>query len=433
MGASTRLQQRYPGSTRTRSVRCAVAFTCVGAVGLYLMVSPTSTAGESFGRLAPVLLFLAAMSIVVNLSGRAGVFEQVASTTARWAHNRALLLWLLVAVLAMITTAFLSLDTTAVLLTPLAVALARTAGNEVMPLALTVVWIANIGSLWLPVSNLTNLLAMQSGAIADTKAFLHVAILPAAVAMLAVTAISYALFHRRLRGPGSPGRSGGTTTRKDASPIRCEPVGIQRAAIADPGPVPAVSRRHPAYRVCALTLMVLLPVLVTPVPYWASTSVAAVVLTAMFLRHDRTALRPGLLPWSALALATVLVLSVQIVHQLGVEDLIRQVLHHERFAPSSLVVLAGAGAGMSNLINNVPAYLLLEPAADTPTALMALLIGTNAGPLITPWASLATLLWAEQLRRSGIRVPWRRFVLLGSIMTPVAVGLPVLVLTLQLG
>lgn len=88
---------------------------------------------------------------------------------------------------------------------------------------------------------------------------------------------------------------------------------------------------------------------------------------------------------------------------------------------------------MSNLINNVPAYLLLEPAADTPTALMALLIGTNAGPLITPWASLATLLWAEQLRRSGIRVPWRRFVLLGSIMTPVVVGLPVLVLTLQLG
>lgn len=428
MDPSTRLRQRPAGSARIWFVRCAVVFTGAGAVAVYPMVEPTSATGESVGRLAPVLLFLAAMSIVVNLAERAGVFERVALTIARWAQNRALVLWLLVAGLATITTAFLSLDTTAVLLTPLAVALARTAGTEVMPSALTVVWIANIGSLWLPVSNLTNLLAMQSGVIAGTGVFLRVAILPAAVAMLVVTAISYALFHRRLRGHNSPGTSG-TAARS----IRCEPMQIRRTAIADPAAASAASRRHPAYRMCALTLIVLLPLLVTPIPYWTSTSVAAVVLAVTFLRHDRTALRPGLLPWSALALATVLVLSVQIVHRLGVEVLIRELLHHEQFTLSSMAVLACVGAGMSNLINNMPAYLLLEPVADTPTALVALLIGTNAGPLITPWASLATLLWAEQLRRSGIRVSWCRFALLGSILAPAAVGLPILVLALQPG
>ena len=33
---------------------------------------------------------------------------------------------------------------------------------------------------------------------------------------------------------------------------------------------------------------------------------------------------------------------------------------------------------------------------------MALLVGVNAGPLITPWASLATLLWLQRCRTAGI-------------------------------
>lgn len=36
---------------------------------------------------------------------------------------------------------------------------------------------------------------------------------------------------------------------------------------------------------------------------------------------------------------------------------------------------------------------------------MAVLIGTNAGPLVTPWASLATLLWLQRCRAAGVR--WR--------------------------
>lgn len=39
--------------------------------------------------------------------------------------------------------------------------------------------------------------------------------------------------------------------------------------------------------------------------------------------------------------------------------------------------------------------------------LLALLIGTNVGPLVTPWASLATLLWYERCRSAGLRVPLR--------------------------
>ena len=72
------------------------------------------------------------------------------------------MLWLLVVLVAALSTIFLSLDTTAVLLTPVVIVLARHAGLNPLPFALTTVWLANTGSLLLPVSNLTNLLAQHA-------------------------------------------------------------------------------------------------------------------------------------------------------------------------------------------------------------------------------------------------------------------------------
>lgn len=52
--------------------------------------------------------------------------------------------------------------------------------------------------------------------------------------------------------------------------------------------------------------------------------------------------------------------------------------------------------------------------------LLALLIGTNVGPIITPWASLATLLCLEFCRTHGVRVPMTRFVVTGAILAVLA-------------
>jgi arsenical pump membrane protein len=35
--------------------------------------------------------------------------------------------------------------------------------------------------------------------------------------------------------------------------------------------------------------------------------------------------------------------------------------------------------------------------------------------LITPWASLATLLWAERCRAAGVDIAWGRFVWTGAV------------------
>lgn len=70
-------------------------------------------------------------------------------------------LFLLVAGLGTLTTIGMSLDTTAVLLTPVVLTITDKLGLRPLPFALLVVWLANTSSLLLPVSNLTNLLAVD--------------------------------------------------------------------------------------------------------------------------------------------------------------------------------------------------------------------------------------------------------------------------------
>lgn len=111
-------------------------------------------------RVAPIVVFLLAVTVVAELSDRAGVFDVAGHWIARRGHHRIWLSWLLFAGFAVTCTVFLSLDTTAVLLTPVGLAIAGQIGARPRPFALTTLWIANNGSLLLPVSNLTNLLAL---------------------------------------------------------------------------------------------------------------------------------------------------------------------------------------------------------------------------------------------------------------------------------
>jgi arsenical pump membrane protein len=85
--------------------------------------------------------------------------------------------------------------------------------------------------------------------------------------------------------------------------------------------------------------------------------------------------------------------------------------------PGGVFRAAGTGAGLSNILNNLPAYTAGEavvPAANH-NQLLGLLIGTNVGPIVTPWASLATLLWYERCSAAGVKVAWPRFLRTGLV------------------
>lgn len=354
----------------------------IASLGTLAIVAPEA-AIEVVMRLVPVLGFAAGMSVVVILASHVRTFEWLVNTLQRATSHRELAMAGFLA-LCVAATAFLSLDTTAIMLTPLAVQLASRFRLPVPAVALSVVWIANLASMPLPVSNLTNLLAVGSDAFSTTGEYVRLAAAPAAVAVAVAVAASYAaraMYRSATDGPAPESLS-----------IPLRPTG--------------------ALAVLGVTVLALL----SPIPYWLTSTVAA---TAMWLAVGPTGRRGGivpLIPWSALSLATAF--SAAATLALQISDVSSAVQHLAGIPP---LAIAATGAATANAINNIPAFLMLEPAVSDPTSVLALLIGVNIGPVITPWASLATLLWADQLRRAKASVPWRGFVLCGLILAPVTV------------
>ena len=89
----------------------------------------------------------------------------------------------------------------------------------------------------------------------------------------------------------------------------------------------------------------------------------------------------------------------------------------------ALLAVAALSAVLANLVNNLPATLILIPAAAASggrAALLAMLIGVNVGPNLTYVGSLATLLWRRVLRAAGEEVSLAQFTLLGVLTVPAA-------------
>ncbi|GMA36978.1 arsenic transporter [Demequina litorisediminis] len=342
-------------------------------------------------RTAPVLGFAAAITVVADVAARAGVFESAAHAVTRAARGSRRRLLALVIAVAVLCTAFLSLDTTAVLLTPVVVVMARRTASPVLPFALATVWLANTASLTLPVANLTNLLAAHRLGDPSPVTWLTT-IAPAGLATIAVTVVALAWVSR------------GSLQGSFAQPPLAPP--------ADPV----------LWRASVAVLAVALPALLLPVEPWVPSTLAAIALSALaWARRNHGAPYRAWwrdVPWAVLLFAaglfgTAAALLAALADHLSVPDL----------GGGAGAVFATAGAGLvgANLIDNLPAYLLLEPLGQTPSLLAALLVGVNAGPLITPWASLATLLWHRQLVAAGVEVPWRRYALYGAVLAPLAV------------
>lgn len=64
---------------------------------------------------------------------------------------------------------------------------------------------------------------------------------------------------------------------------------------------------------------------------------------------------------------------------------------------------------------------------------MAVLIGVNLGPLITPWASLATLLWHHRVVSLGVRIRWGSLMRWSAAVAVPTVTAAALVLALAAG
>ncbi|WP_328807805.1 ArsB/NhaD family transporter [Nonomuraea antri] len=354
------------------------------ALGLIFVATgllPLENAVISMGGIWPILIFLFAIIVTAELTKEAQVFDAIAARMAVLGRGNYAALFFLSTAFASLVTIFLNLDTTAVLLTPVMLALAHRAGIAALPLAMTTIWLANTASLLLPVSNLTNLLGIQRIDLTPPE-FAARMWAPQIAAIVVTMAFLWAFYWRRGR-------------RHELSYV-------------PPAPPPVADRVlfGAASLACALFIVLLLLDVHVAI---ASTVSAIIVVTAFFVR-DRKRLTWSLVPWQLLVFVTGLFLVVPTLSELGLKNLMTWLVgtYDDPYRT------AAVGGALSNLINNLPAYKAIEEVVTDQTQLLALLAGTNVGPVVTPWASLATLLWFESCRRHDVKVPLRRFFLTGA-------------------
>ncbi len=100
-----------------------------------------------------------------------------------------------------------------------------------------------------------------------------------------------------------------------------------------------------------------------------------------------------------------------------------------------LLAAAGIAAVLANVVNNLPATLVLldvlGPGAH-PGLVLAVLLGVNIGPNLTYVGSLATLLWRQVLTDRGRPPATREFLALGAVTVPWGLGAAVVALWVAL-
>ena len=165
-------------------------------------------------------------------------------------------------------------------------------------------------------------------------------------------------------------------------------------------------------------------------PAWAALAGAS-VLAVRSLRHRRTTLMGIVRSLNVSFLVFVLALGVvvQAVMLNGMTARMSAVLPSGS-GLAALFGIAAVAAVLANVVNNLPATLVLMPlvAASGPAAVLAVLIGVNIGPNLTYVGSLSNLLWRSVLREHDVEASVGEYTRLGLCTVPAALVVAVLAL-----
>ncbi|HET6736802.1 SLC13 family permease [Mycobacterium sp.] len=346
-------------------------------------------AAAEVGRLLPVVGFLAAVLVLARLCDDEGLFHAAGVAMARASSASQHRLLAVTFVIAAATTAILSLDATVVLLTPVVLATVRALAIPVRAHAYATAHLANSASLLFPVSNLTNLLAFTAAGMTFVH-FTAVMALP----WLAAIAVEFILLRWLFRRDLAVKPRHDTTSEAPEVPVF---VLVVLAATLIGFAVTSLFEVSPA---------------------WAALAGAIVLGVRSLAQHRSTP--AGILdavnaPFLVFVLCLGVVVDALMRH--GLDDVMRAVLPTGS-SLAALLGIAAMAAVLSNVVNNLPAVLVLLPLVGGAPAILAVLIGVNIGPNLTYVGSLANLLWRSVVHREGIPAGHAEFTRVGLFTVP---------------
>jgi arsenical pump membrane protein len=377
----------------------AVAVPAAGLLIAVGVISPHDALAE-VNRLLPVVGFLAAVLVLAHLCDDEGLFHAAGTLMARASRGDPRRLLTRVFLIGATTTAVLSLDATVVLLTPVVLTTARTLDITPRPHAYATAHLANTASLVFPVSNLTNLLAFAVAGLSFTQ-FSAVMAAPWLAGIAVEFVVLRWLFRHELSRPA--------------------------AEVTPPPPEVPVF----VLAVLGLTLAgFVVTSLVDLSPAWAALA-GALVLGVRSLARRRSTVSSIARAVNVPFLAFVLCLGVvvdAVVHN-GLGDIMAGLLPVGDSLPA-LLGFAAVAAILANLVNNLPAVLVLLPlvAASGPAAVLAVLIGVNVGPNLSYVGSLSNLLWRNVVHQYGLTARFSEFSRVGLCTVPLTLVAAVLAL-----
>lgn len=348
-----------------------------------------------------VLLFFGGLATIVAAADESRLFAWFAQLTARIADGSGRRLYLAVLAIAALVTVFFTNDAAVLVMIPLVAQLVRSLGLPVVPFALSVAFIANAASALLPISNPTNYIVAHAAGL-SLLSYLRLVGLPGLAAALAAMLFLWLFFGKRMRAT-------------------YDPHGSERVA----APAPAFGI------VLALVAIAMLSASAMRLPVGLAAACGGAALLAVLLFEGRTlafaAIRRAHL--SLVVLVASLFVVVAGLRQAGVLDAPTRWLaellraHDAIAAPLSALLMAIA----SNVVNNLPlsivAVQMLQHDAFTvghPTRFAAgTIVGLAIGPNLTPFGSLSTILVLISLRRTGLPIPLREYLIPGALVTAI--------------
>jgi arsenical pump membrane protein len=371
------------------SVVAVVAATVLVVTGALSLGS----ARHAVADLAPTIGFLAALLLISDGCRREGLFDALGAMMARGSQGSPRRLLVLVFMVATGVTAALGLDPTIVLLTPVVFATATRQRMNPTPYVYACVYLVNSASLSLPISNLTNLLAFHASGLSFTH-FAALMALPTVGAIAVEWAVLTRFFAAELGRPHE-------------HEAACGQPRLPRIALAVLGATLAGFLFGSPFGID---------------PLWIATAGAAAITIPALARRTVTPLAVvRAVEPSFLIFVVGLGVIVAAASANGLATVAHSVLPTGDTLPD-LLWIAAISAVLANLLNNLPAILILTPALAPSGhgAVLASLAGVNVGPNLTYVGSLATLLWRNILRAEDTDVNPAEFLRLGVATVPAA-------------
>ncbi|MDQ2719077.1 MAG: arsenic transporter [Bacteroidota bacterium] len=347
-----------------------------------------------------VYMFLAGMMLLAETAREEKLFDWLAAHAIKLSKGSASRLFLLIYLVGIVVTTFLSNDATAVVLTPAVAAAVKAAKvKKPLPYLLICAFIANAASFVLPISNPANLV-IYGRQMPTLLHWISLYIIPS------FFAISSTYFLLRI-------------TQRNALKHKIE-TNISMPALSPGGKTAIIS--------IGCTAIILLVSSALNIALGLPTAITGVVTSAVVMFRAKK--NPWIVikgvSWPVIPLVAGLFVIVEALNTTGVIETVTNILHQSAMHSAGKTAwLSGVIIAFgSNLMNNLPAGLIAGnaiQAAHVPEIIKSsVLIGVDLGPNLSVTGSLATILWLLALRREGESISGWTFIKLGSLIMTIA-------------